>query len=75
MPIVVQLKGKEHCKKIKQEAWEIWRSTPIVLNNSQEQFRPFSYYLKKALENHRQLVEDQIKMEQCVSDPAYEYPE
>jgi hypothetical protein len=36
--IVVQAKGKEHCRKMRQDAWELWRVAPATFG------KDFRYY-------------------------------
>ena len=54
MPYVTQAKGLQHCKNLKQEAWKMWRT----ISHS----RRFDQCLKDVIEDHRRLVEDEIKM-------------
>ena len=62
MPIVVQSKGKKHCKDIQKAAWDMYRLAPGTLK------KPWEYYLKQAIEDHRRLVEDQMKMERQATE-------
>lgn len=56
MPIVIQEKGKKHCRNIRNHALDIRRLSGYTLD--------WVECLKAALESHRQLIADEMKLKE-----------